>query len=1117
MILESFAPRNLSNLNLNNYAMKHIHSFTLLLLSALTWLPLVHGAEAGKPAELRCDSKINPQGIDERSPRLSWRMESAATGAVQTAYQIQIASDKERLAQGQADVWDSGKISSDAMSLEIPAKVPLASENRYWWRVRLWDEKGQELPASDEATFLTGKIKPEDWKGEWIGPDLFLEPPHGLGKAEGFLCKTKNENDPCSVVIDLGQTRSIDEIVVHPKRFRQGEFWKDGSMFPLRYKIEISENDRFEPAETVYASGEKDETNPGWQQRVFPVQQKKARFVRFVFEKLQVSWRSKTDFYGALGEIEVFCAKKNVALGAPVKATGGQPISGNGLVESQGWSPGLLTDGKALAPKAEEKSQLEARRHEHGAIYMRKEFSVEKPVSRAVLSFSGLGYSECLINQVKVGDYLIGPGWTQYNKRTPYLTFDVTDRFKSTGKHSLDVILADGWYALDSDPWGGFEYLTQIYMDIPKLRLNLRLIHPDQTETWIVSDKSWNWSRGEIVRSSIVSEDIDLRKVSQRDWKPVVNVAPPAGRLENQKEEFNRVIERVKPVSVKYDKKTQSAVYNFGRELNGLLEFKTTGKPGQQISIISFPRDKDKAYPRSSKFWLSGTGKKEVYSPGFFYTAATEVLVRGITEEPALDDLVMRNLSSQATSVGDFKCSDEYLNWLHDATRRTMVNYTTFLPNDPSREYKAWVQDCESTFWSYIYHFQESKPMFARWVDAMIDTQQEDGNVAEVAPGAKFNAFNSPWWGGMSIWMPWQYRLYTGDDRLIRTYYPQMKGYLEYLQKMADQSGGLQDWGLLDWLPVEETPRELINTPAHYEYANIMASCAELLGKNEDAQHFREMAREVKKKFNESFLDATTGIYGKPGWKVKCGNWHTPVPLKSLHTEWWTGDRPCTQAGQIMPLALGLVPEDPAVKAKVTEALFREIAAHKDHLSTGFVSTPYLLDQLTDLDPELCFKLVTQRDFPSWYSMTKGAGNDLLMETWAGGMAMMPACGGSIGRWFYAGLAGIRPDPSAPGFKKILIKPAIVSGLEWVECSYQSPFGKITSNWRKKDGKLTMDVTIPPNTTATVYVPAKDASEVTESGKIAGKAEGVKFLRMENKAAVYEISSGHYEFKTTSK
>jgi alpha-L-rhamnosidase len=388
--------------------MKLLPCLIFFWFTALVFTSFVYGAEATKPVELRCESKINPEGIDGISPRLSWRIESAARGAAQTAYQIQISSDKERLAQGQADVWDSGKISSDAMGMEIPSKVALVSEKRYWWRVQVWDEKGRESPMSTPATFLTGKMKSEDWKGEWIGPDLFVEPQPGISKAEGYLYKAKNQNDLGSVMIDLGRDCSIDKIVVHPKRFKTWSLteWMDGWMFPLRYKLEISENERFESLETVYTTGDKDAPNPGWQQCVFPVQNKTARFVRFVFEKLQARWAG-APLYGALGEIEVFSRQKNVALGTLVKASEGLPLLSNSTIEGKGWAPGLLTDGKALAPKAEEKASVVARRHEHGAIYLKKEFLVEKPVSRAVLGFSGLGYSECLINQVKVGDYIL--------------------------------------------------------------------------------------------------------------------------------------------------------------------------------------------------------------------------------------------------------------------------------------------------------------------------------------------------------------------------------------------------------------------------------------------------------------------------------------------------------------------------------------------------------------------------------------------------------------------------------------------------------------------------------------------------------------------------------------
>jgi alpha-L-rhamnosidase len=271
------------------------------------------------------------------------------------------------------------------------------------------------------------------------------------------------------------------------------------------------------------------------------------------------------------------------------------------------------------------------------------------------------------------------------------------------------------------------------------------------------------------------------------------------------------------------------------------------------------------------------------------------------------------------------------------------------------------------------------------------------------------------------------------------------------------------------------------------------------------------MAERVREVFNRAFLDSATGIYGEPGWKLKQGNWDVPGGLEKLHEIWWTGDRPCTQAGQVLPLALNLAPE--ATRPKIEAALLREIVAHKGRLSTGFVSTPYLLDVLADLDSEACWQLVTSRELPSWYSMTLGSNNDLLKETWAGGQALMPSLGGSVARWCYRSLGGIRPDPAAPGFKKIIIKPTIVRALTWVECHHDSPYGRIVSNWKREGDTVSMEVTIPPNTTATVFVPAQDAAGVTESGKPADKAKGVKFLRMENSAAVYAVGSGSYQFK----
>ena len=286
-----------------------------------------------------------------------------------------------------------------------------------------------------------------------------------------------------------------------------------------------------------------------------------------------------------------------------------------------------------------------------------------------------------------------------------------------------------------------------------------------------------------------------------------------------------------------------------------------------------------------------------------------------------------------------------------------------------------------------------------------------------------------------------------------------------------------------------------------------------MLGYGEDARRYAELAETIRRTFNDRFLDPSTGIYGQPGATAQSGYPITPVGGKVPHELWWTGDRPCTQAGQALPLALGMVAEEhrPAVK----QALLREIAAHRNRVSTGFVSTPYLLTLLADEAPEIGRVMTSAQDYPSWYSMTAGSDQDLLKETWAGGQALMPSLGGNIVAWYEQALAGIRPDPTGPGFKKIMIKPNVLTDLHWVESHYDSVHGRIVSYWRKQGHQLVMEVTIPGNATATVFVPAKDAAGVTESGKPAASAEGVKFLRVQNEAAVYAVGSGVYCFQST--
>ena len=1087
--------------------MKHSKTLTALILAVLLLAPVasLHATSVGN---LRCEFRENPLGIDVAKPRLSWVIESGHRGEWQTVYQVLVAGSAELLKQDKGDLWDSGKVASEQSIAVRYSGLPLIAETRYWWKVRVWDKAGQPTPWSEPATFLTSKMKTGDWQGKWIGPVLARTAAAPV--TLGFAVEAKSTDEKNWVQVDLGRPQRVDRIVLHPMRHNDPAAggWIDGYGFPVRFCIAVSDDPTFVAGDIVADFTREDYANPGSVPVTFDVQGRTARYVRLTATKL---WRRGPGppFVYTLGELQVFSGSNNIAAGAPVDASAS--------VEGYGWSKKQLTDGLALCGTGSD-SAADKPPHQHGAIYLRKEFELTRPAVRAVLSFSGLGFSEVAVDGRKVGDYVIGPGFTDYEHRVPYLTFDVSDRFTSPGRKRLDVTLADGWYALERDPWV-HQLEKKPYVDLPKLLLDLRLIHGDGTETVIRSDESWKWSTGEITKSWIAREDIDLRQAGEtaRTWQPVVPVKGPRGKLEHQKEAFNRIVEVIKPVSMKYSPDTKSCVWDFGRTINGWVRFAATGPAGTQFRItplagVAGAAGAPDALRSTSLFTLAGSGGPEVYQPKFFYKGMRQVEVADLQSAPALADLVGYQISSMRTPAGGFDCSDATVTAILETVRRTVVSYTTFLPNDPMREWKAWTQDIQSMFGSAFYLFAESQVMYDRWEHDLLDSQDAEGNIANVAPGPVFDPFNSPWWGGCGVWLPWEWRLAYGDDSLLCDSYPAMKRYVDFLGRQAAASGGLQKWGLTDWLAVEETPVSIINTPAHYHYAGIVSATAKILGKDDESRAYAAMAERVRQTYNSDFLDSATGIYGEIGWTVKAGNGGAVGGLEPLHEIWWTGGRPCTQAGQVMPLALDLVPV--AARPAVEASLKREIVAHKNRVSTGFVSTPYLLDVLMDLDPEMCWRLTSAREYPSWYSMTLGSGNDLMKETWAGSAAIMPSLGGNYARWCYRGVAGIRPDPLAPGFRKIIMKPAIVGNLTWVNAHHDCPYGRIVSNWKRESDKLEMEVAIPANTTATVYVPAKEAAGVTESGKPTEKAEGVRFLRMERGAALYEVGSGRYRFKS---
>jgi alpha-L-rhamnosidase len=383
----------------------------------------------------------------------------------------------------------------------------------------------------------------------------------------------------------------------------------------------------------------------------------------------------------------------------------------------------------------------------HQAVYLRKECRIGKPVRRATAFFCGLGWSELYIDGTKASDWVLSPGNTCYHIRTPYLVFDVTEHFAAPGPKAVAVILGDGWYALEKDPWG-HRFETLPYVDKPKLLLDIELEYADGSTEIVSSDESWKWSFGPITRNWVGVEDIDLRRsmpgwdrpgYDDSAWRAVAKVQGPAGRLMAQKEPPTRVLATIKPQLLSQDSKTGAWVYEFGREFQGWPRFRASGPAGTVITIIVHPTSRHTR--AGSQFILSGKGVEE-YFPRFHYNAVSRVEIRGAVRPPTPDDLTGCLVAADLSEAGRFRCSDDTVNWLNESVRRTQLNYITAVPNDPTREKKGWTQDIQTMLESSAY-LLDSQALYARWFQDIADGQRPDGNCPNVTPGPFYDSYNT--------------------------------------------------------------------------------------------------------------------------------------------------------------------------------------------------------------------------------------------------------------------------------------------------------------------------------------------------------------------------------------
>ena len=781
------------------------------------------------------------------------------------------------------------------------------------------------------------------------------------------------------------------------------------------------------------------------------------------------------------------------------------------------WSMGLLDPGdwKGKWIGLDEKQSASTEFRTLPARMLRQEFEVKGKLKRATAYVSGLGLYELYLNGARAGDHVLSPGLTEYTKRVLYVTFDVTKQV-AAGRNAIGLILGNGRY-----------YAPRVKVPIPmrtfgypKAILQLELEYEDGSKATIATDETWKLTTGGPIRANneFDGEEYDARMelprwarvgFDDKAWGAAQVVSAPGGALAAQMAEPLKVTETIQPVKVT---EIQPGVFLFdlGQNMVGWCRLRVTGPKGAQISLRHAETLKEDgslyvANLRSAKaadlYTLRG-GAPEVWEPRFTYHGFRFVEVKGFPGKPGPAALEGRVVHDAMSKTADFSTSNAVLNQIHhNIFWGVRGNYRSIPTDCPQRDERmGWLGDRSTVSRSETYLFDVAA-FYSKWATDLVDAQRPSGSIPDVAPAYWVLYNDNVTWPSTFLQVPSMLYDQYGDLRVIERDYPAMKKWVDYMR------GFLKD-GIMpkdtygDWCVPPESPKlihsldparktagPLLGTAYYYRMLGLMTRYARLLGKQEDAAGYEALAARVKAAFHKTFFNPGSGVYGNG-----------------------------TQTSGILPLMFDMAPAQN--RKPVFDALIRRIEQESQgHVGTGLVGAQWLMRTLSDNGrADVAYEIATQKTYPGWgYMIEKGA--TTIWELWNGDTAD-PAMNsgnhvmqiGDLGVWLYEYLAGIRPDPDKPGFKHILIRPYPVGDLKFVKASHASMYGRIATSWKREGNRFQLDVTIPPNTTATIYVPAKDAAAVTESGQPAAKAKGVKFLRQDAGAAVFTAESGAYSF-----
>ena len=1098
----------------------------ILLLFVTGQAPL-RATDAGDllPQYLRCEYRVNPIGVDVPHPRLSWVLKATdprQRGKRQTAYQILVAGSRARLLAGTGDEWDTGKVPSDqTIHIEYAGK-PLRSQTPYYWKVRVWNETGKPSAWSEVNSWVAGLFSKSEWAAQWITDPDILVPPSAEAEAvrgvnSGYMAVVARDPDTQKwAAVDLGAPAAIDAVRLYPATSFD---WQEGSpttYFPLRFKIEVANQADFSDAKVVVDRTIEDVPDPDIDAEppTYQFSPTPARYVRLVVTRLRAENELFANF--ALAELQVLSQGRNLAQGKTVTALD--------AVEAPGWSQANLVDGVTKPVRRKEIRQP--------VTCLRKGFNVDGPVRRAYVYVTARGVYELRLNGRRVGDHILAPEWTSYDKRSQYQAYDVTDALHP-GKNAIGVMLAHGWYSGRVGLMGR----RRIYGKTPELLLHLDVQYANGRRLIVTSDGSWRRTSDGPIRSADVydGETYDARQemagwdlpgFDDKAWKPVV-VAGEIGKEELtwQRNDPIRIVRDLEPVAMK-EPRPGVYIFDLGQNMVGHVRLKVSGPTGTTMRVRhgEMLTEKGELYTANlrdawqiDRYVLRGSGV-EVFEPHFTYHGFRYVEVTGLPARPAKDTVIGRVFHSAAPGAGEFATSSTLFNQLMSnivwTQRGNMEGIHTDCPQRPER--LGWTGDLQAFSQAAIFNM-EMATFYRKFLLDLRDDQLPEGTFPDVTPNPLRVApdgnpalrssllYGSPAWGDAGVIVPWRLWVNYADKQAVAKEYEAAKAWVEFIHHNNPNLLWLTKRGLDpgDWLTADTlmregwprtgatVPHEVFATAFFAHSADLLARMAAVLGRADDARQYRELFAQIKEAFNRAYVAPDGQIQGN------------------------------TQAGYALALHFDLLPE--SLRPAALEHLLNAFEPYRGHLSTGFHATHRLMLELTRYGrTEEAYRLLNLRDFPSWGLMIDN-GATTLWERWDGyvrgrgfqnpGMnSFNHVAFGSVGEWMWRNIIGINPDEEQVGYKHFVLHPRLGGGLTWAKGTYNSIRGPISSDWKIDGQRFVFRVTIPPNTTANVYVPARELAEVREGGRPAQTAAGVKFVRMQEGSAIFEVGSGHYEF-----